>query len=302
MYQKNLKSAGLVVFLVVFALFSHFFLSLHFSSPDQHKDTIAALDNKRTTVMELTAASTAASAAITLLPGDAATPIANKLTDLSGYFLLVLCAIYLEKYLVTISCYITFAIMIPVACIMFATNIHFKNKSITQIAVKLIVFGLAVSYVVPASVKISNMIEDTYSTSIQITLDSATESTNLLGNETAIGKSSENSDSFSDEEETGIISAFFNNIKDGLSKVTEGVTDVANQISTTKDNLVAAAQNVLNNFIEALAVMIITSCVIPILVILLFIWIIKLTLGINIDLPKRESKVQLSEENSNSTL
>ncbi len=52
---------------------------------------------KKTTALELTAAATAASAAITLIPGDAGTPIADKLADLSSYFLIVVCAIYLEK-------------------------------------------------------------------------------------------------------------------------------------------------------------------------------------------------------------
>ena len=64
-------------------------------------------------MLELTAASTAASAAITLLPGDTATPIAEKLADLSGYFLIVLCAIFLEKYLLTITSYVSFTILIP---------------------------------------------------------------------------------------------------------------------------------------------------------------------------------------------
>lgn len=67
-------------------------------------------------MLELTAASTAASAAITLLPGDTATPIAEKLADLSGYFLIVLCAIFLEKYLLTITSYVSFTILIPAAC------------------------------------------------------------------------------------------------------------------------------------------------------------------------------------------
>ena len=64
---------------------------------------IQSLDDKKTTALELTAAATAASAAITLIPGDAGTPIADKLADLSSYFLIVVCAIYLEKYLVTIT-------------------------------------------------------------------------------------------------------------------------------------------------------------------------------------------------------
>lgn len=63
----------------------------------------------------MTDATTATSALITLIPGDVGTPIAEKVADLSGYLLIVLCAIFLEKYLVTITGYAAFKIFIPVA-------------------------------------------------------------------------------------------------------------------------------------------------------------------------------------------
>ena len=113
-YQSVVKA----VLLILAALLSAFVLSKYAASPEFHQKTIEALDEKRTTVMELTAASTAASAAITLLPGDTATPIAEKLIDLSSYFLLVICAIYLEKYLVTMTGYAAFAVLIPLACVL----------------------------------------------------------------------------------------------------------------------------------------------------------------------------------------
>ena len=67
------------------------------TQPEIYQRSIDSLQAKQETVLGLTAASTAASAAITLLPGDTATPIADKLADLSGYFLIVLCAIFLEN-------------------------------------------------------------------------------------------------------------------------------------------------------------------------------------------------------------
>ncbi len=87
---------------VILALASIFGVAKLTTDPAFYQKSIAALEEKQETVLELTAASTAASAAITLLPGDTATPIADKLADLSGYFLIVLCAIFLEKYLLTI--------------------------------------------------------------------------------------------------------------------------------------------------------------------------------------------------------
>jgi len=48
-----------------------------------------------------------------VLPWDVATPIANNLAGLSGYFLIVPCAIFLEKYLLAITASATFRALFP---------------------------------------------------------------------------------------------------------------------------------------------------------------------------------------------
>ena len=63
-----------VILPLLIALISLFVLSGPASSPEFHADSLAALEEKQTTVLELSAASAAASAAITLIPGDTATP------------------------------------------------------------------------------------------------------------------------------------------------------------------------------------------------------------------------------------
>lgn len=243
--------------LCIFALLSHFIISEKVTSPEATSNTINKLDEKRGTVMELTAASTAASAAITLVPGDAGTPIANKLADLSTYFLVVLCAIYLEKYLLTITGYVAFSWLIPAACVLTGINIFVKNKTLTQLALKVGLFGFALFAVIPASVKVSDMIETTYRSSINETIENAKQTTDDI-----------ESESNQSEEDQGLVSGLLSKIKDGVSDVT------------------VKFENILNRFIEALAVMIVTSCVIPILVLFFFIWLIKITLGININADK----------------
>ena len=238
------------VILIIVALVSIFVLSRFATSTEFHAKSIVALDEKRTTVMELTAASTAASAAITLIPGDAVTPIAEKLADLSSNFLLVICAIWLEKYLLTITGYATFVVLIPLACVLGAINAFLQNDKWRELIRKLVVLGLAIVLVVPVSVKVSDMIEATYQSSIETTIDSAREAADGA------------------EDEEGGLSGLLSKIKDGVSGAVTGL------------------ENVLNRFIEALAVMIITSCVIPIFVLLFFIWIIKMVTSVDIKLPK----------------
>ena len=55
--------------------------------------------------------------------------------------------------------------------------------------------------------------------------------------------------------------------------------------------LKTTAENVLNRFIEALAVMIVTSCVIPILVLFFFVWVTKLILGVDLPPLRREHRL-----------
>ena len=245
------------------ALLSVLVLAKYAASPEFHRKTIDALDEKRTTVMELTAASTAASAAITLLPGDTATPIAEKLIDLSSYFLVVLCAIYLEKYLVTVTGYAAFMILIPLACAAWAANVFVDSKVLRTVAVKLAAFGLAIFLVIPASVAVSNLIENTYRASIQNTIETAKEASELI----------EDQEEPAGEEEGGLLS---------------GLTSVVTGVKESVSGLTEKAENILNDFIEALAVMLVTSCLIPILVLLFFVWITKVILGVNVELPRKK--------------
>lgn len=123
-FDRKKRIAAVVLLLV--AILSVTVIGKYASAPENHQKTIASLDEKKQTVMELTAASTVTSALITLLPGDTATPIAEKMADVSGYLLIVLCAIYLEKYLVTITGYVAFTYLIPAACVLWILNLFLR--------------------------------------------------------------------------------------------------------------------------------------------------------------------------------
>ena len=262
---------------IVIALLSFFVIARFTSSTEFNAKTIQSLDDKKTTVMELTAASTAASAAITLIPGDVGTPIANKLADLSSYFLIVLCAIYLEKYLVTITGYAAFKILVPIACVFFSGYLLWRKEILRVVAQKFLLFGLAVYLVIPASVKVADMIETTYASSIESTIETAKQTTDEIESETGESgqvddkssneKSQSDSDSDSKENAGGFFSGLFNKVQEGVSTATANV------------------ENVLDNFIEALAILLVTSCLIPILVLIFFVWLVKMLLGLNIDIP-----------------
>ena len=275
--------------LLLVAILSITVVGKYVSAPENHQKTIASLDEKKQTVMEVT------SALITLLPGDTATPIAEKMADVSGYLLVVLCAIYLEKYLVTITGYVAFTYLIPIACGLWILNLAFENATVRKLAAKLAVFGLAISLVVPASVKISDLIGDTYQAQIEATIEDARNTQSILensdlGNGTdatdasgtgTMGTATQNTQE-KDNSTSGSVTNIFDWAKDAISNAQESVSNVVDNVVISSEELVQKVENSLNHFIEAVAVMIITSCVIPMLVLLLFFWMVKIVLDVDL--------------------
>lgn len=254
--NQNSKKILSIVLPVIIAVFSIFVLAKPASSPTTYAKTIASLDEKKTTVMELTAASTAVSAAITLIPGDTATPIAEKLADLSTYFLVVLCAIYLEKYMLTLAGFAVFKVMVPAVCILFIVNVFRKSEACKRLMKKIGVLSLALIFLVPVSVKVSDFIQNTYEESINETISSAKEMSNELEN----------------EEDKSL-----------WDRITDGATSAVKKVEQS-----------LNQFVEALAVLIVTSCIIPILILVFFVWLMKMLLGMDTS-PKMVKRKNIDE-------
>ena len=150
------------VLLLIIGLGCFFGISGWQSSPETHRTSIEYLNEKQATVMKLTAASTAASAAVSALPGDTGSAIAEKLADLTSDFLIVLCAIMLEKYLLTIIGYAVFRFILPAVCVLLIVRQFRSSAILRRSAFKLTLFGMAVWLAVPGGITVSRMIEATY--------------------------------------------------------------------------------------------------------------------------------------------
>ncbi len=269
--ENHIFRIVMIVLCIVIALVSNIVLSKNYSSPEYtvNKKTITYLDEKKTTALELCAGATALSAAITLIPGDTGTPIAEKLTDLSGYFLIVVSAIYLEKYLLTILGALTFRWLIPAAMIAIALYFGIRRDFFWKLGVKILIFGLAVYAVIPVSVHVSQLIYNTYQESIDTTL---AETENLISQTEGNAQSSTESDQNSGDE------GFFAGLVDKAKDTIEQAKDTAS-IATEQ------FKYMLNKFIDGLAVLIVTTCLILILVMVFFVWIVKMILGTAITQP-----------------
>lgn len=249
-------------------MLSFFVLAKAAASPETYKKTIQSLDEKKLTVTGLATGATAASVAVSAMPTDIATPIADKLADLSSYFLLVLSAILLEKYMITVIGFIVFKLLIPLGCILFIMKEISSEEQYHRWMTKVWMIGIVSLFVIPSSEMICGLIQNTHKESIESVLNAAKEEIVL-------------EESVQGEEEE----------KKGLAQAWDKITDaVANGVDTVKEQL----NKLLNGFIEGLAIMIVTSCLIPILTVLFFAWFIKFMLGINVNLPKLVNRKAIS--------
>lgn len=233
--------------LVIVALISGLLVASHVTTDGFHENVYASIDDKTATVLKLTSSATIASAAISAIPDDTATPIAEKIADFTEYFLLILCVLYTEKYLLPILGLITFRFLIPAACAAAIIGIYTKRQNLRQIAVKAAIVGLALYVTIPVSIRLSDAIYQNY----QETIDATIESTNTL---------SEDTSELNEENSTGLF-GFFSGLKDSVKE------------------LMNRAAELFNGYMETLAVMAVTSCVIPILGLLFFLWVTKLVTG-----------------------
>lgn len=273
---KYLRIAG-VIFLALTIILSCTVVGNKLTDPATYTHTIEVLDHNRATILGLTAASAAASAAISAIPDDMCSPLADELSELTSWFMVILAVIYLEKYLLTILAAAACYLLIPVGCSALLVHCFFPNGVLQSLGTKLLLFGAAVLLVIPTSIWVSDQINAIYSESIEITVQSASAvSENLIGEVTEDGT-----------ENTTVI----DEAKALVGDLTSSVASVVEQF-----------KNMLNRFIEATAVMIVTTCLIPLLVIVFFVWIVKTLFNVQIILPtsipkpKRHKRIR-SDEN-----
>ena len=267
---------------VVVALFSAVILGGHFTQPEAYPTTIETLDAKRTTVLALSAAATGASMAVSAIPDDTGTPVAESLAELSGDFMMILAAILLQKYLLTTFGMASFQFLIPISCLIFALALAFvretlRRDALIKLAEKLFALAIVLFACVPLGSLISNNIEATYQASIdhainqaQGTVEAAEASEANAPADTAAHGST------AAEGPVESILSFVDNAKDAVASKAAEVIDHASSAAT--------------NLFEAFAVMIVTSLFIPILTFALMLWLAGMILGINVNLPIRGMK------------
>ncbi len=142
------------------------------SSPETYADLNNTIDENTNSVLLLTSSAVALSTAITVIPDDIGTPVAQELAELSDAFGFILIILFAEKYLMPLIGIITCRFIVPPIAILLIWGIIKENKRIISKAITFLVFAGLLTSIIPASVKCSSLIDDTYKQSIETTLSS----------------------------------------------------------------------------------------------------------------------------------
>ena len=192
---------------------------------------------------------TSSSFVISLIPDDAGSAIANELAEYSGYMLIVISAIFLERYLLTTIGFVSSSIILPLSCLFAGLAIIAHPQSrlkLKEYAFRLLIFGICIAIVIPLGCYCGRMIENANSASIQAALDDAKNANEIM-------------ESIPEGEESKNI---FDKVGDFFSGLWKNAADAYSWAKTR-----------LSHFMASVAVMLVTTIAIPILIFFCFLWL-----------------------------
>lgn len=292
---KWIQKTIAVVLLLALAVLSVTVLADVATDPATYAATIEQIDDKKATVMGVTATAVTASTALAAVPGDATTPIATQILKISEYLFLVVCIFVLEKSMLTVMGYFAFNILIPVACALMVLYILAGREGMKVLALKIAVFAVVLVMIIPMSMKISNFIYDMNSGEIeQVTQELSVVSGTATQEEAAVSE-----DTAQQQEETQTDKSIWDKFKDAVSgkdsKADAEQSENKNIVDKVKDKLTGTAEEIkeqakkmLNSFIDAIALFVIIYCAVPVVVVLIMVWLVNTLFGMNLRLPEKK--------------
>lgn len=262
--KKYAESVRNILILVLIGVFSFFVITSWLPDRGFIQDSIESVKESSNTVMKFSAATLSTSLAISALPDDFATPLADSLADMNIYFIAILVMLHFEQLLIRYGVKLAFAIAIPVACGIGILSILLKKELLKGIAARVAVLGLAVALVVPCSTHITNYIAADLKAYVENTIADTEDGGDKL-NEAMEGGT---------EEQT----------------MFEKLSDLFQTAINDMSNLMTHFQNTIRKCMNSIAILILTNCLMPIVNFFILKWILKETFHIALPMPQMRRK------------
>lgn len=252
-----------ILVLVLIGALSFYFLNTSIPNSEFVKDSIESVEDSKDTVMRFSAATLSASVAITLLPDDVATPLADSLADMNIYFVAILMILALENILIVYGFKFA-AIGLPIACAIYALSILLKRDGLKSLAVRLSILVLAVAFVVPCSTHVTNYVAADLTQYVEETIASTEDGADKINEAKTVGE----------DEKT-----IFEKLSESFKTAIDDISD-----------LMLHFQNSIRKCMNSIAILLMTNCLMPILNFFLLKWILKETFSVAIPTPRLRRK------------
>lgn len=257
------------VLLIVFAMVFSFTVLTHVIPESKFvKDTIQYLEDSQNTIMKFSGSTIATSLSLSALPNDFASPLASTVSDLNTYFIFIFAVLFVEKLLVIEGIKISLVYIIPAACVLYIASILSGKDVFKNLGKKLLILGISVIMVIPISTHFTESVCADYLTYVDETIEEADAGANKINELMA-----------EDHEDA----TFFDKLTSAFKTAINDVND-----------LLAYFKNVVKKSVNSVAVMIVTTFVLPMLVMLLFRWLLKELFALHFPEPKIQVKLPQS--------
>ena len=255
-YTEKLAKVLLAVFIIVFSA-----NVLYYKIPETEylKSTVESLEESQNTIMTFSGTTLAASLALSALPDDFGTPLANTISDLNMYFVFILIVVFVEKLIVIEGTKISLAYIIPAACILYVIFMLTSKEVFKKFANKLLILGISLVVVIPFSTHFTEKVCDDYLVYVDQTIE-----------ETDAGATKINEIMSSSDEEATIFDRLSNAFKTAIQSVSD---------------LLTYFKNIVRKCVNSVAIMIVITFVLPLMILMLFRWLLKELFALNVSLP-----------------
>lgn len=223
------------------------------------RSSVESVEASSDTVMKLSAATLSTSLAISALPDDFATPLADSLADMNIYFVAILVVLFLEKILIRYGIKAAFAVLIPLACFAGMLFIATGRDLLKALAVRLCVLALAVAFVVPCNTHITKIVASDLTAYVDDTIQETEDGAGKL-NEAMEGGA---------EEET-----IFEKLSGLFQTAIDDISD-----------LMLHFQHTIRRCLNSIAILILTNCLMPLLTFFVLKWLLRELFQIAIPMP-----------------
>lgn len=220
------------------------------------KNTIERVEESEKTIARFSGTTIGVSVAITALPDDFATPLADTLADMNTYFILIYAVLFVEKLIVVEGIGIIFTYFIPCSGILYILSELTKKDVFKKFAIKVFILAAAAVLVIPFSLFFAENIGQKYLDYVNETIEEAEEGANKI---TDIMNST-------DGDQT-----MFEKLSEAFKTAMQGVED-----------LMLYFRNVVKKFVNSISILIVTTFIIPLLVLVFFKWLMKEVFNLNL--------------------